>query len=147
MKTFFFLAFLLLFQMSNLLFAQNADAIVGEWLPTAGEAKIKIYKIGNKYQADIFWLKEPISNIDGKPKRDRYNPDKKLQFRPIIGLPVATDLVYNKNANEWTGKAYDPKRGRTADCFMVLKDPKTLLLTGYIGLRSLNEKQTWVRVK
>jgi uncharacterized protein (DUF2147 family) len=147
MKTFSFLLFMLLFQISPFLSAQNADAIVGEWLPTEGDAKIKIYKKGNKYQGEIYWLKEPISKIDGKPKRDRYNPDSKLQFRPIIGLVILTDLIYDAKANEWTGKVYDPKKGRSADCFIVLKNPKTLILTGYMGLRSLNEKKTWLRVK
>ena len=147
MKTFYLLALYILVQLPLYLPAQNADVIVGEWLPLHGEAKIKIYKKGNKYQGDIFWLKEPISTIDGKPKRDRYNPDPKLQYRPIIGVPVLTDLVYNAKENEWTGRAYDPKKGRSADCFIVMKNPKTLILTGYIGFRSLNEKQTWLRAK
>lgn len=147
MKSIYLLLILFVFQLSPLLKAQNADAIVGEWLTSTGDAKLKIYKNNNQYQAQIYWLKEPISKIDGKPKRDRYNPDKNLQYRPIIGLHTLTELVYNPKVNEWTGKVYDPQKGRAADCFVVLKDSKTLILTGYIGLRSLSEKRTWLRVK
>lgn len=147
MKTFYFLTIILCFFVSPIVKAQNSDAILGEWFSTKGDSKFKLYKKNNQYYADITWLKVPISPIDGKPQIDRLNPNKNLQYRPVMGVSVLMDLVYNSNTKEWTGKTYEPRTGRSADCFVVLKDAKTLIITGYIGIRAVNEKETWLRIQ
>ena len=38
--------------------AQNADIVKGVWINEAKDAKIEIYKSGNKYSGRITWVKE-----------------------------------------------------------------------------------------
>ena len=141
MRILVFFSMVLFFQFPNLLQAQNADAIIGEWFTTKGDSKFKLYKKNNKYYAEIY------SPIDGKPQIDRLNPNPNLKTRPIIGVNVLMDLVYNPSANEWVGKVYEPRTGRLADCYVVMKSPKTLIVTGYMGFRSMSESETWIRLK
>lgn len=134
--------FVLLWYVSE---AQNkADDIVGNWL-TAGkeQAKIQIYKKGEKYYGKIIWLKNPVEN--GKQRVDANNPDKSKRNNLIIGLLILTDFEFDGD-DEWEdGDIYDPENGKTYSCYMYLKNRNTLKLRGYIGISLFGRTETWTR--
>lgn len=126
-------------------FAQNKDAIVGTWVNATGEAHVNIYKKGEKYFGKIDWLKAP-KDEKGKPKTDYKNPDESLRSRPILGMEMLKDFIYEDG--KWTdGKIYDPKSGKTYSCNMNIKDNGQLNMRGYIGISLIGRSETWKRVK
>ena len=129
------------------LYAQSgeADAVVGTWLVEDKKAKIKIYNKDDSYYGKIIWLREP-NDKNGKPKRDKENPEEKLRSRPLVGLVMLSGFVYDED-NVWEdGDIYDPKNGKTYSCEMTLsEDGKTLDVRGYIGFSFIGRSQTWTR--
>ena len=87
---------------SNVLRAQagNPDAIVGVWKTGEGNAMVRIYKNGDKYQGKVVWLKEPIDPETGKPKVDKFHPEEASRTRPVLGLINVWGFVY-KEKNVW----------------------------------------------
>lgn len=136
---------LLLTAMSFTGFAQNKDAILGQWVNSSGEAHIDIYKKGAKYFGKIVWLKAP-KDEKGNAKTDYKNPDDNLKARPILGLEMLKDFIYEDG--KWTdGKIYDPKSGKTYSCNMNLKSNGDLSMRGYIGISIIGRTEVWKRVK
>ncbi|MCX2484277.1 DUF2147 domain-containing protein [Pedobacter sp. MR2016-24] len=126
-------------------FAQKKDAIVGTWVNATGEAHVNIYKKGERYFGKIDWLKAP-KDEKGKPKTDYKNPDESLRSRPILGMEMLKDFVYDDG--KWTdGKIYDPKSGKTYSCNMNIKDNGQLNMRGYIGISLIGRSETWKRVR
>jgi uncharacterized protein (DUF2147 family) len=66
--------------------AGDADAIVGVWKTGEGNAMVRIYKNGDKYQGKIVWLKEPVDPETGKGKVDKNNSDEAARKKPVLGL-------------------------------------------------------------
>jgi len=136
---------LLVSAMSFTGFAQNKDAILGSWINSTGEAHVDIFKKGEKYFGKISWLK---TNKDEKGivKTDLKNPDPKLRSKPILGMEMLRNFVYEDG--KWTdGKIYDPKSGKTYSCNMNIKDNGELNMRGYIGVSIIGRSETWKRVK
>lgn len=126
-------------------FAQKKDAIVGTWVNATGEAHVNIYKKGEKYYGKIDWLKAP-KDEKGNVKTDLKNPDVSLRSRPILGMEMLKDFVYDDG--KWTdGKIYDPKSGKTYSCNMNIKDNGDLNMRGYIGISLIGRSETWKRTK
>jgi uncharacterized protein (DUF2147 family) len=126
-------------------FAQNKDAILGKWINATGEAHVEIYKKGNKYFGKISSLQAP-KDEKGNVKTDYKNPDASLRSRPIIGMEILKDFVYDDG--KWTdGKIYDPKSGKTYSCNMNIKDNGDLNMRGYVGISLIGRSETWKRVK
>ena len=144
-KIFFFLAavFFLTFQV-----AAQADRILGFWLTEEEDAQIEIIKKSNgKYYGSVVWLDEPFED-NGTPKIDDENPDPKLQNRPILGLQILKDFIYDRKDEEWEdGTIYDPDSGNTYDCFMWFEDdPNILYIKGYLlGMRFIGRRSEWVK--
>jgi uncharacterized protein (DUF2147 family) len=116
----------------------KADKIVGYYLTyddetNAEKSQVQIFKATNgKYYGKIVWLKEP--NKNGKPKVDDKNPEAKLQSRPVMGLLILKDFVYNGSDNEWNdGTIYNPSSGKTYNCYMNFESATNLKIRGYIG--------------
>ncbi len=128
----------------------KGDDILGVWLNEDKDAHIQIYKEGDKYFGKIIWLKEPIDPDTGKPKVDDKNEDESLQNRPIMGLLLLTDFVFDGD-DEWEdGEIYDPKSGNTYSCYMEFPDEDNkdyLKIRGYIGFSLLGRTTYWTRVK
>ncbi len=143
MKTLFVISFML---MGLALQAQNADVILGKWYNEEKDAIIKIYKEDGKFTGKIVWLKEPFK--DGKPKVDDKNPDPKLQTRPVMGMKLFWGFTYDPDEKEWTdGRIYDPKSGKTYDCYMWMEG-RDLKIKGYVmGMKFLGRKTTWTRAE
>ena len=129
----------------------EADAIVGQWVTSKGEARFDISRSKGKYNGKIVWLKEPKyppgDEEAGKPARDRKNPDKSKRNQPIIGLELLKGLTY-AGRNTWkNGTIYNADDGKTYRCLAVLKTPDKLHLRGYIGISLVGATTVWTRYK
>lgn len=126
-------------------FAQNKDLILGQWVNATGEAHIEIFKKNDKFYGKIIWLKAP-KDEKGNPKTDIKNPDPDLKSKPVMGLELLRDFVYEDG--KWTdGKIYDPKSGKTYSCNITDKGNGQLNIRGYIGISLIGRSETWKRVK
>jgi uncharacterized protein (DUF2147 family) len=125
--------------------AQNKDAILGKWVNSTGEAHLEVSKRSNKYYGKIVWLKDP-KDEKGNVKTDAQNPNANLRSKPIVGLEILKDFVYEDG--KWTdGNIYDPKSGKLYSCNMTLKGNGDLNMRGYIGVSILGRTEVWKRVK
>jgi uncharacterized protein (DUF2147 family) len=123
----------------------NADAIVGVWKTGEGNAMVRIYKNGEKYQGKVVWLKEPIDPETGKPKLDKNQSDETAKKRPVLGLINIWGFLPKEN-NVWDeGNIYDPKNGNTYSSTMKLINTNTLEVRGYIGVSLIGRTDTWTR--
>lgn len=140
----------LLFSVSGVM-AQKADRIVGLYSlvsdVTKEASKVKIYKAGQKYEAQIVWLAHP-NDESGKPKLDRKNPDEKLRSRTIIGTVIMKGIAYDSEEDCWDGgKIYDPATGKTYKVTCRFENDKTLVVRGYIGIPTLGRSLKWTKVE
>ena len=125
----------------------SADAILGKWLNEDEDAHIEVYMENGMYYGKIVWLKNPIDEETGKQEVDDKNPDESLQNRPIIGLVILKDFVFD-GEKEWEdGTIYDPKNGKTYDCYMKLDEEGVLKIRGYIGISWIGRSSYWTPVE
>ena len=118
MKKLILILFLGLYTLAGV--AQQADKIVGIWWNDEKTTKIKVEKKDGKYIGTIVYM-IPEKYVNGQPPKDDKNPDAKLQSRSLIGLQILSGFVYNAEDKEWkSGKIYDPKSGKTYDCYACL---------------------------
>ncbi len=122
-----------------------SQEVVGLWYNDAKDAKIEVYKATNgKFYGKIVWLEEP--NRDGKPKVDKFNTNKKLQTRPIMGLVILSGLEQKGTAFE-NGTIYDPKSGKTYSCTVKNNGKDKLNIRGFVGISMLGKTTTWTRAR
>lgn len=134
--------FLVMILFSSLAYA--SDDIVGKWENIESKAQVEIYKLNGRFYGRIISLPRPVDE-HGALKRDRKNPDKKLQSAPIVGLVIMRDLVYDKQENYWNqGSLYNPHDGNSYKCHIKLKDRNTMSIRGYVGF-SLFGKSSLLR--
>jgi len=124
---------------------QKADAVLGLWSNPSGNDHILIYKKGNKYFGKLDWIKVP-NDENGKPKTDKKNPNDALKSRPMLGLELLKDFVFDGDDMYVDGNIYDPQNGKTYSCKMTLDDTK-LKIRGYIGISLIGRTEVWTRVK
>jgi len=128
----------------------KADDIVGVWMNEDKDAQVEIYKDNGKYFGKIVWLLNPIDEETNKPKLDDKNEDVSLRDRPVMGLLLLKDFVFDGD-DEWEdGTIYDPKNGKTYSCYMEFEDEddmSTLKIRGYIGISLLGRTTYWTAVK
>lgn len=136
----FALLLLLCFAFTQHAFAQQSksDVILGEWTSELKDAKINIYKQGDKYHGKIVWNKTP-------GKKDVENPDPKLRSREILGLVILKNFAFNGTSWE-DGTIYDPHSGKTYSCILKIRDQQKVLdIRGFIGISMLGKTSTWTR--
>ena len=142
-----FIIFLIVFTGMQLS-AQKPDRITGIWWTDEKTSKIEIKKEANgSYSGTILYL-IPERYENGQPPKDKKNPDPALSERTMLGLTILTELQYDRKSNEWTkGRIYDPKSGKTYDCFVWMKDNNDVLfMKGYVvGIRWLGRSTEWTR--
>ncbi len=121
-------------------FAQNADAILGQWYTAEDKSIVDVWKADGAYNAKIIWLKDSLDA--GKPKLDKNNGKEALRVRPIIGLQILAGLKFKDG--EWVdGTIYDPENGKDYSCKATMNGAK-LDLRGYIfGMPFLGRTTTW----
>jgi len=146
MKT--LITFLGLFIVTMAFGQTTADKALGKWYTDDKETIIEIYKTGGKYFGKVVWLMEENED-DGTPKVDDDNPDPKLQNRPIMGLNLLKGFSYDSKDEEWVnGTVYDPKNGKTYDCYMWMDKPGELEIKGFVlGMRFIGRRTTWTKAK
>jgi uncharacterized protein (DUF2147 family) len=123
--------------------AEEADAIIGEWITEESKAVVQIYKSGEVYNGKIVWLKEPNYD-DGTEKRDKNNPNEEKRQNTIIGLNLVKDFSYQGNRKWAGGTIYDPDNGKTYSCKIAL-DGDELKVRGFIGISLIGRSQVWRR--
>lgn len=126
---------------------QPADAIIGKWLNEDKDAHVQIYKESGKYFGKVVWLKDPIDEITGKPKLDDDNEDESLRSQPVMGLVLLKDFTYDGDGEWEDGTIYDPKNGKTYDCYMNFGEDNSLKIRGYIGISWIGRNTYWTRVE
>jgi uncharacterized protein (DUF2147 family) len=131
------------------LFLYSQESLIkGTWYNEEKSSTITIEEDSNgRYSGKITWLEEP--NENGKPKVDKDNPDTRLKERPLMGLIIVENFRYDSGKSQWIeGRIYDPKNGKTYDCFAWVNegDDNHLYLKGYVaGIRALGRKTRWSR--
>lgn len=116
---------------------KNADEIVGLYWSPKKDAKIEIFKRGNRYYGRSIWV--------ASMRKDTKNPDETLKNREVLGIELLTGFTFNDDFYT-DGKIYDPESGKTYDCRMSLTD-KILKVRGYIGISLFGRTETFERIK
>ena len=94
--------------------AQPAE-VAGFWINSKANTKVRISPCGAALCGNIVWLKSSNDPQTGEPLTDRNNPDPAKRNRPILGMPMITDLKPGRAAGEWTGQVYLPNEGKTSN--------------------------------
>lgn len=130
--------------------ADGPDGVLGVWVTADGKARVEVTRHGDVYDGSIVWLKEPLYPADdktapGQTKVDRNNPDKSLQSRPILGLPLISGFKYAGD-NVWSdGTIYDPNNGKLYSCKLTLTMDGSLRVRGYVGISLFGRTEIWTR--
>lgn len=145
LKSCLFLATLMFLGMQLAAQSHQANDILGHWFNEEKDAKVEIYQENGKYYGKVVWLEEPNEPDTGLPKLDDENDDPELQKRPIMGLLLMTDFVFDGD-DEWEdGEIYDPKSGNTYSCYMKFDSKDVLKVRGYIGISWIGRTTYWTR--
>ena len=115
---------------------QAADRITGTYWSPKKDAKIEIYKKGTRYFGKSVWV--------AMPRQDDKNPDAALKTRPVLGIELLTNFIYD-DGNYTGGKIYDPESGKTYDCKMKLTG-QDLKVRGYFGISLLGRTEVFKRI-
>jgi len=149
-KTSIFMTFICL-ALTTACYAAGGDDILGVWNNAEKDAKIEMFKCGDKYCGKIIWMKEPnypagsTEGTPGTPRLDNHNPDPAHRTRPIFGLQIVHNFVFAGD-NLWKGgKVYDPKNGKTYSGKLTIVSPTQLDLRGYVGISLFGRTTTWTR--
>lgn len=121
--------------------AQSADAS-GTWLTQAGDARVKISKCGGGICGVVVWLREPTDTATGQPATDAKNPNPALARRPMIGLPLFSDMQPS-GPNKWSGQIYNADDGSTYASSVTATGAEALRVEGCVG--ALCGGETWTR--
>ncbi|MCK1421308.1 DUF2147 domain-containing protein [Bradyrhizobium sp. 180] len=119
--------------------AQSAD---GTWLTQAGDARVKISRCGGGICGHIVWLREPYDTATGQPATDSKNPNPALAKRPMIGLPLFSDMQPSA-PNKWSGQIYNADDGSTYASSVTVTGADSLRVEGCVG--ALCGGETWTR--
>jgi uncharacterized protein (DUF2147 family) len=116
----------------------------GIWLKDDGMAKMEIKKCGKGgLCCKIVWLKEP-NDSRGKPLHDVRNEDPSMRDRPIIGLPLFSNLS-PAEPNTWVGNVYNPEEGHIyTEVKVTVASRQQLVLRGCKAWLLCGEK-VWTR--
>ncbi len=127
---------------SSGLSANEADAVLGKYLPPEKDSVFEIYKCGDKFCGKIACIKDNFyppgskDGVPGTPYLDHNNEDPKLRSRPNLGMVFLTGFSYEGNGKYKGGKIYNARDGKTYCGQMELKD-NILDLRGHLCISSL----------
>lgn len=122
----------------------HADEILGIWKNGSSKGHIQIFKNNDRYFGKIIWLQNP-SYPNGQPKIDHKNPDIHQRNRPLIGLIMLRDFIFDDN--EWNnGTIYNPADGKSYKAYIRLENHNTIVVRGYIGISIFGKTDVWTRV-
>ena len=107
------------------------------------------FRSGGYYYAMVSWLKNPNDPEDGKPKRDKHNPNPALRGRLLQNLILFTDFTYNSGTGKYVdGKVYDAQNsGNKYSCWLKLIERNVLEIHGYVGFSLIGRSEYFTRVQ
>ena len=124
--------------------ASAGGAPQGVWL-IDGEAAVQIFDCTGMLCGRILWLQSP-HDPEGKPKRDKKNPDSALRQRELCGMNVIWNLRPT-GPDHWDGgRFYNPDSGKTHDLKMGLTASDALEARFYEGASFLGETKMLSRI-
>jgi len=123
--------------------AASADAatpIAGRWMTEEKTAIVTVGPCGSNVCGRLTTLlKQPPSG----PPVDSNNPDPALRRRPLEGLVILSGFA--DKGDDWRGKIYDPKSGKTYKSILKRESDGTLKVQGCIAF--FCRTQRWTPVK
>ncbi|WCL48985.1 DUF2147 domain-containing protein [Leptospira sp. GIMC2001] len=132
--------------------AQDADPILGKYIPPEKDSVIEIFKCGDKICGRTFCIKDNAYPADSKhgtpgtPYLDHNNPDPKLKTRPNLGMQFLSGFKAESGGKYADGKVYNPRDGKTYCAKMELQGNK-LELRGHLCISSwLGKTNVWNRM-
>jgi len=117
---------------------------LGTWYTEGGDSQVRIGKCGGALCGSLVWLKEP-KDAEGRPKTDRENADPAKRSRPLLGVQIVLGMKPSSTPDEWDGKVYNAKDGKTYTGSFTLTGANTAVLKGCIMV--FCKSQTWTRAK
>lgn len=109
--------------------AHGAAPIDGRWVTQSKDAIVEISPCGKSACGKIVkFLVTPPQGIDQK---DIHNPNKALRSRPILGMNILSG--FKADGNEWRGRIYDPKSGKTYRSIVYKGKSGNLVVKGCVG--------------
>jgi uncharacterized protein (DUF2147 family) len=94
----------------------------------------------------IVWLQNP-NDAKGKPLIDDLNKNPTKRGAPICGLQIIGEVKPQTDGSWDKGWIYDPEQGSAFDVELRLRNPETLQVKGYLGVKFLSETFVWRRAK
>jgi uncharacterized protein (DUF2147 family) len=120
------------------------ERLTGVWLTEDRSSHVSFQPCGKDDCGTITWLREPIDNETGMPWRDRFNSEKPLKQRPLIGLAMVTQLG-PVGEGLWKGELYNPLHGKTYTGRLQRLGPDRLQLKGCALAGLLCQTEVWTR--
>ena len=120
--------------------AHAATPIAGRWMTEEKTAIVTVGPCGSNVCGRLTTLlKQPPSG----PPVDSNNPDPALRRRPLEGLVILSGFA--DKGDDWRGKIYDPKSGKTYKSILKRESDGTLKVQGCIAF--FCRTQRWTPVK
>jgi len=117
----------------------------GIWAKDDGSAKMEVKKCGRGICSKIVWLRDP-NDSRGRPLHDARNENTSMRDRPIIGLPLFSNMVAI-DSSTWQGSVYNPEEGKIyTDVKVTLASRNQIVLKGCKAWLLCGEKY-WTRSK
>lgn len=110
----------------------------GDWRVADGVATIRVAECNGSMWGAVVWEKIPNG-------RDKNNPDPAKVNRPTLGMPILLDMKKKAGVDQWQGKVYNAKDGKTYDASIKSASPDKLEIEGCL-LGFLCGGETWTRV-
>lgn len=118
----------------------------GVWLLDNRKVAIRIESCAGTLCGRIVWLKKPFDS-EGRPKRDRHNPDAMARQRPLCGIEVLSGLKPTGDGRWEDGTIYNPQNGETYTASLRAKSGDVLDVRGYIGFPLFGRTLVLTRVR
>jgi uncharacterized protein (DUF2147 family) len=122
--------------------AAERGLVFGLWLTDTRDGVVEMQPCGDRLCARVHAILDPKIP---RSAVDVFNERPDLRTRPICGLPIMGNLQPQGKATWGNGWVYDPKVGKTYDVEVTLRDPQTLVVHGYIGVKLIGRTVTWTR--
>lgn len=115
-----------------------AQPVNGRWITADRAAEVEIGRCGVNLCGRIVRI---VTATPGAPTTDVSNPDPAQRTKPILGLAILTG--FTDDGDDWHGKIYDPRKGKTYKSILVRQPNGTLKVQGCIAF--FCQTQVWTR--
>lgn len=124
--------------------AQAQDAFHGDWKTPAG-ATVRIERCGSSHCGRLIRFRPP-PGYTMQNTLDTENRDASKRGRKVLGLNILYRL--KPAGDTLKGRAYDPRRGISANATVSIASANTLTVKGCLRVVvQLCENETWRRVR